>query len=244
MDALRRVFALVTLLTAEVAAVGLLHRLGALPWLRVGWEDPAAWLAWVPAEDAVMAALRLVALGAAYWLLITTVCYTLARGSRLPAAVRSVEWATLPVVRRVADRAVAVVLTGTTVVVGAPGLAVALVPPPAVSSPADLPGTVPELSGPACSNPAESGPAAPPPVPAADKEAPAASPAGHVVVAGDNLWTITAGVLGGSATDSEIHARWRAVIDANRDRLRSGDPDLIHPGEHLVIPPPEHRDPQ
>lgn len=228
MDALRRLLALVTLLAAEVAAVGLLHRLGGLPWLRVRWEDPAAWLTWVPAEDAVMAALRLVALGAAYWLLITTTGYTLARGTRLSAAVRSVEWATLPAVRRVADRAVAIAMTGATVTVAVPGLAAAVVPPPAVTSPADLPVA----------------PADVPEVPAVREEVSPAFPAAHMVVAGDNLWSITADALGGSVSAADVHPRWQALIDANLDRLRSGDPDLIYPGERLVIPPQEHSDPE
>jgi nucleoid-associated protein YgaU len=29
------------------------------------------------------------------------------------------------------------------------------------------------------------------------------------------------------------------VIEANRDRLRSGDPDLIYPGEEIILPPLE-----
>ncbi|MEX0659965.1 MAG: hypothetical protein WD080_12605, partial [Egibacteraceae bacterium] len=141
MDGVRRALGLVALLGGEIAAAGLLHRLGALPWLRVGWDDPAAWLAVVAAEDAVMAALRLVALAATYWLLASTVAYTLARATRLPAAIHAVGWATLPVVRRVADRAVAVTLAGSVAVVGAQGLALAeVLAPPAVSAPGALPG--------------------------------------------------------------------------------------------------------
>lgn len=245
---------LAALLAGETAAAGLLHRLGALPWLRVGWDDPAAWLAVVAAEDAVMAALRLVALAATYWLIASTVAYTLARATRLPAAVRAVGWATLPGVRRVADRAVAVTLAGSVAVVGAQGLALAeVLAPPAVSAPSALPGDPPAPVPPSAAVPApepapetESGPEAVP-APASGPEAvpePAAAPAPgrqagtatHEVVPGDNLWAITAALLGEGATDAQIHGPWRALVAANRDRLASGDPDLIYPGEHVVLP--------
>lgn len=62
-----------------------------------------------------------------------------------------------------------------------------------------------------------------------------------VVEPGDHLWKISeehlAGVLGRSAEDGEIDPYWRSVIEANRDRLRSGDPDLIYPGETVALPP-------
>jgi nucleoid-associated protein YgaU len=44
----------------------------------------------------------------------------------------------------------------------------------------------------------------------------------------------------GDATDDErVVARyWRSLVDANRDRLVvAGDPDLIFPGQQLVLPP-------
>jgi hypothetical protein len=37
-------------------------------------------------------------------------------------------------------------------------------------------------------------------------------------------------------TAAEITPVWVEVIAANRDRLRSGDPDLIFPGEIVVLP--------
>lgn len=292
MDVLRRMLGLAVLLGGELAVAVTLHRLGALPWLQVGWDDPTTWLAVVAPEDAVMAALRLVALGATYWLMATTVAYTVARASRVPRAVRSVQWATLPAVRRVADRAVAVVVAGSSITVAVPGLAAAgLVVPPGVSAPSGLPGDpgglpgedgpgelpgdpsgLPgeagsgELPGGPSGLPGEAGPAgAPPVVPGvppggappvpADQDgprpatpaapglrqpalpAPAAGTAAHTVVDGDNLWSITAGTLGPDASDAEVHGPWRAVVEANRGRLRSGDPDLIYPGEQVVLPP-------
>lgn len=63
----------------------------------------------------------------------------------------------------------------------------------------------------------------------------------HVVRPGDHLWGIAeeqvALRLGRAPTDREVHGYWRALIDANRDRLVvPGDPDLIMPGQVLTLP--------
>ncbi len=79
-----------------------------------------------------------------------------------------------------------------------------------------------------------------------DQEAPAepAAPAAtsHQVVAGDHLWGIAAQHLKQVAPDSHpsnaaIARYWRQVITANAATLRSGDPDLILPGEWVSLPP-------
>lgn len=61
-----------------------------------------------------------------------------------------------------------------------------------------------------------------------------------VVAPGDHLWKISSSRLsddlGREASDAEIWPYWRSVIDANTDRLRSGDPDLIYPGEVIQLP--------
>jgi nucleoid-associated protein YgaU len=60
---------------------------------------------------------------------------------------------------------------------------------------------------------------------------------GSVVVAkGDHLWKISARSLGDHATESEIAPYWRDVIRLNTPNLRSGDPDLIYPGEVVALP--------
>jgi len=69
--------------------------------------------------------------------------------------------------------------------------------------------------------------------------------ASHVVVAGENLWTIARDHLAKARsgadepTTREVAAYWLRVIEANRARLLSGDPDLIYPGERTVLPPVE-----
>ena len=44
-------------------------------------------------------------------------------------------------------------------------------------------------------------------------------------------------VRGREVLDPEIAPYWTEVIAANLARIRSGDPDLIFPGEVLVLPP-------
>jgi nucleoid-associated protein YgaU len=85
-----------------------------------------------------------------------------------------------------------------------------------------------------------------PPIPSAPAE-PAPETGGqasHVVVEGDNLWTIAGDRLAeahsggaGELTTREVAAYWLRVVEANAPNLRSGDPDLIYPGETIVLPP-------
>jgi nucleoid-associated protein YgaU len=61
-----------------------------------------------------------------------------------------------------------------------------------------------------------------------------------VVEKGDHLWSISAEHLeqrlARSPRDTEVALYWHQVIEVNRHRLRSGDPDLIHPGETVLLP--------
>lgn len=61
------------------------------------------------------------------------------------------------------------------------------------------------------------------------------------VAPGDNLWSIARRVLQGASGEdpsaAEIAPYWRTLIAANRATLRSGDPNLIFPGEVLTLPP-------
>lgn len=80
--------------------------------------------------------------------------------------------------------------------------------------------------------------------PGAETQAPAAplAAARWIVAPGEHLWGIAeetlADDLGRSPTDAEIAPYWLRVIEANRDRLvHPDDPDLILPGQELVLPP-------
>jgi hypothetical protein len=146
MTPLRPALGLLRLLLLEVAAVVVLHRLGGQRWLALPGDDWASWLHTSAPEDVLATCLRVVALLCAWWLLGTTVLYVAARVSRFAHAVEAVTWVTLPAVRRVADRAVAVAVT-TSVVLGGSGAAIAqelATEPPIVQSLEGLP-----INGPA-----------------------------------------------------------------------------------------------
>ncbi len=66
----------------------------------------------------------------------------------------------------------------------------------------------------------------------------------HKVVRGEHLWSIASHhleVVSGRTdlAEREIAPYWVRVMDANRSTIRSGDPDLIYPGEQIVLPPVE-----
>lgn len=81
----------------------------------------------------------------------------------------------------------------------------------------------------------------------ADEPAPTPQPVTSevIVTRGDNLWDLSedrlAVDLERPPTDPEVIPYWTDVIDANRDRLVDPtNPNLIHPGQVLVLPPTGH----
>lgn len=65
-------------------------------------------------------------------------------------------------------------------------------------------------------------------------------PASVIVEAGDHLWSISADHLEDQLAQppnaAEVTPYWREVIEMNVTKLRSGDPNLIYPGETVVLP--------
>lgn len=55
-----------------------------------------------------------------------------------------------------------------------------------------------------------------------------------VVEEGDHLWKISARQVDDGTA---IGPYWRQVVEVNTPKLRSGDPDLIFPGEVIELPP-------
>lgn len=89
---------------------------------------------------------------------------------------------------------------------------------------------------------APSPPAPAPPAPTAPAPAlPSVDPGVWVVEPGDSLWSIAAEVVhtdGGASGEAAVAAYWRALVAENRARLVDPDnPDLLLPGQRLVVPP-------
>lgn len=225
MSRLRGIVALLAITVAAGGAGIVLHRLGSLPWLQV--EPTLDWLRTTPPGDAVAALARTAGTWCAAWIALSTAAHL---ASLLLGIGRTVDVTgvfVLPVVRRIGRVALAGALSW-------PALPAAAVPPPPIVEPAHEP------SGEA----GEAGLDATWPGIARLPEATATS-AEHrsvvVVEPGDNLWRIAERALVETGVDHptsrQVAGYWAGVIEANRHRLRSGDPDLIYPGEEILLPP-------
>jgi len=229
----KRLVKLIALVATEVTAIATLVLVGRAPFMKIDLQaaDPI---------DSLMALLRVITLGAVLWLTATTLAYLAAgaRRARLP------RWFTIPFVRRIIDRAIAIAIVSGAV--AQPALATA--PPVIVTiDPSGMvlpPGVRIASAGLERSpNSAPDPPDTTPPVAMAGS-VPAASPstatASVTVQAGDNLWKIARRhlqSLGEDPANRRLAAYWANVVDVNRSVLRSGNPDLIYPGETVLLPP-------
>jgi hypothetical protein len=64
-----------------------------------------------------------------------------------------------------------------------------------------------------------------------------------VIAPGEHLWSISAEHLAARAgrpvaqlTPADIAPYWWRVVELNRSRLRSGDANLLYPGETVELP--------
>lgn len=242
-------------LAFEAAAVIALFRLGSANGFEIAWSDLGVWLEVTPPEDAVVAIVRVLALALACWLLATTFLYLLASLAGVPSLVRGVRWATLPAVRRLVDGVMATSIVAASTLSSS---ALVMAQEPTREPAAETRGYVPV--------PADDGEPSYTPVPAGDTtpttsttvaeqpaptEAPPtpsaatpATPATYVVAPGDNLWRIAERHLAAASGRpvealplADVHAYWLRLIDTNLAHLASGDPNLIFPGEQLMLPP-------
>ena len=223
-----------------------LHRIG--DWFPAGLILQPGGLV----EPALAAGLRLIGLLVGYWLAGSTTLYLIGRAARVPSAIRSVRWATIGPVRHMIDRIVSgalVATIGLPVSVGAmtdPGY----LPVPAGDRASSDPVVAVEEDAPDPRLVAPEGlsippPPVTPPLPmdseTANPPAGASAMAAEIVVrAGDHMWSVAeerlASVRGRAVSDSETALYWLEVIAVNLSRIRSGDPDLIFPGETLILP--------
>ncbi|MFQ5968236.1 MAG: LysM peptidoglycan-binding domain-containing protein [Acidimicrobiia bacterium] len=218
---------------ANLVALLVLHRLGPSPRL----SDVAGWLATARIEEVLMLGLRWTGLALAYWIALSVLVAGLAsirRGTRFGLVARRLM---VPFVRHLLDRTLVLAIAIAPVAPSVPAWA----SPPAALPIEILPPYVPVPAGPEkdeteTREPPDN-PAIIPALPGVTSPAPGDT---YVVVKGDNLWRIACRQVraetGGKPTSSQIVPYWLELIELNRDRLRSGDPDLIYPGEELLLP--------
>jgi nucleoid-associated protein YgaU len=229
----------------EVGAIAVLHALGGVEWLQIPWSRPVEWLQRIPADESLPALLRIVALALAYWMAFSTALYALARITEIPRAVGVIQWATLPAVRRVVDGTAALTVVAAAVAGPAMPAHAAEEPAPIVIGVGADGLPIPPLVDGEETSPAEALPEGVArigwsPTPAEIPPDPA-EPSRWTVAAGDNLWTIAERHLSALATSGgelpDLGDYWRRVVVANQGIIRSNDPDLIYPGEVVVLPP-------
>jgi hypothetical protein len=251
-------------LGTELAGVFAVIGLGHIDGFSVPFAHVGMWLRQSPPADVFAATLRLFALGGLCWLVTTTVLYGVARVVRATRVINALGWCTLPAIRRVVDGALAVSLVTTGVVASGAGVAHAA-PPPTTSTTSGVrsgrahvlesfppaPSTSPSSPS-SPPQPARSSPSSPPqPARSSSSDPPSPTPTPapnapahrHVVVAGDNLWTIataevarTTGRSESELNDQEVASYWVELVAAARPGLRSGNPNLIYPGEVVPLP--------
>jgi hypothetical protein len=210
-------------------------------------------------DELAAATAWLVTLGASAWIACTTATCLAAIWCSRPALARQAARHTLPGVRRIVEVAVAgscialpALPAAATPMPSPPSYGVFVRDEPVVRAPA--PTTIPRLDKhqtpttrvPLRVTPSVSAPHADQPPPDRPTEhvhmqRPRPVPArAYVVQSGDNLWRIARVTLADAdhrLTDLDVARYWRAVIEANRSTLRSGDPSLIYPGEIVSLPP-------
>lgn len=357
---------LVLIFMLEIAFVVVLHWLGSLENMTIDFANFKQWIDTTPPEIALVASVRILALGFSYWVLATSFMYMAARAFHIPFLIRALELTTIPGVRRAIDAGLAAAIIGGTVFGGAGAVFAKTTNAQVQSGPAAITATYKETrvlfnptpAGDATGGPtvsltsAESSPdivsasqnqqaptvnvssnakvvVAPTegqpvadtttpqvdsggnyiPTPAGSPTTPTEAPvvqepttanqkvvieptpadsttsttspkvtvptttppvvttppasvdvqgkvvqrpndtptattpqsSTYTVVSGDNFWAIAEAQvqnsLGRQPTNAETANYWVKLIDANRSAIRSGDPDLIFPGEVFTLPP-------
>ena len=77
---------------------------------------------------------------------------------------------------------------------------------------------------------------------AAPEPSPVPEPATWTLRRGEHLWSVAehvaAQALGRAPSEDEVAPYWVVLVDANRDRLVDpANPDLVHAGQDVVLPP-------
>ena len=209
------------------------------------WSDPVGWLHATTTENALVEVGRIVVLVAVGWMVCATALAIAARVLDVVFGTRRCFAAVSRVVPGFVVTMVAAAVVTTAPVLAQSRTPVAPIGPvrdgrapatlatalPAAPTTAPTPAPLPIPAAPPI--PSTSAPLAPPPA-AAATASPTASV--HVVDDGESLWSIARDRVGGDP--AALDGYWRALCDANVRALPSGDVNLIHPGETVVLPEP------
>jgi nucleoid-associated protein YgaU len=57
----------------------------------------------------------------------------------------------------------------------------------------------------------------------------------HVVQAGESLWSIARKLLGPDASPAQIARQVERLWELNKDRIGTGDPDVLKVGTRLIL---------
>ena len=253
-------------LAVSGATVFGLHQLGQVPWLSVDWFHPIQWLNDTRPSEALLSIARLLALGCAWWILLSTSCYVTAGLCRMAAGVRLMTPFTPPFARALVAKAMVGAVAVSTLGNAVPAAALPhrtqvlsqldsypvplIVPPsppeaaaPDIHEPLRLPVPFPRLQ-----------PGVTPFGPSEKTADPAGTVTNHPVLSptslqpgkqyriapGDHLWSIARRTLAQEMnrppTSKQITSYWVELIESNRDSIHSRDPNLIYPGERIILP--------
>ena len=197
------------------------------------------WYRAIGPATAAIALARVAALALVAWLVLSLLLVT-ASGLR-PASMG---------LRRMAQRIAPAALhqalaglTGLTVLAGATATTVVAAAPPAAATDDGGVAVLRRTGGPgttAVLRPAHQPRRSDAAVPAPVAPVPATDADVWLVEAGDSCWHIAAEVLaerhGAPADDAAVERYWRRLVAANGSRFVTGDPDLLLPGQQLVLP--------
>lgn len=208
--------------------------------------DPGTWGAWADSREpveAVMAVLRLVVLGLAWYLLGVLTIGVVARLARSARMIRVADALSVPFVRRGLEQALGITLATVVMAGAAAGTAAEMRGDHEVATSTTL--ALSDDEGMVLSMESADG-ADPMVLQRMDDgmvlERVDTSPREHLVVSGEHLWSISAqhlDELGLPCDDAAIAAHLADVIEVNRDRLVDRDnPDLILPGQVFLLPTP------
>ena len=188
-------------------------------------------------EGVLLTTGRWIGLSLTFWLIATQLLFTVAVITRTDWMIDVLRPVTLPIVRRIAAGAATVSITMSSVAAVAqtdPEPTIIVIDEGAGSDLRQEATPTPILQ-PLVEHGIEE------PAPTLEPEGSYSAPLTWQVQPGDHLWSIAgehlAIVLDRLPTRDEHRNYWVEVVDTARPIIRSGDPNLIYPGEEIPLPP-------